>query len=102
MSDWLGRLPRIGAWSKAFVLYRGLGRMERLELREGPIVERARAVYGPDVDVARVAASYGEHVGTWCLYLRTARSNRRRRLAVAGRKAGARQERQERQERQDF
>jgi DNA-3-methyladenine glycosylase II len=72
VQSWLARLPRIGAWSTAFVLYRGLGRMERLELEDGPIVDCARAVYGPRVDIAKVAASYGEHVGTWCLYLRTA------------------------------
>jgi DNA-3-methyladenine glycosylase II len=72
--DWLSALPRIGAWSTAFVLYRGLGRMERLEAKDGPIIDCARAVYGPKVDVGAVAASYGEHVGTWCLYLRTAGS----------------------------
>jgi DNA-3-methyladenine glycosylase II len=87
VSDWLGNLPRIGAWSKAFVLYRGLGRMERLELAEGPIFECARAVYGPKVDVARVAARYGEHVGSWCLYLRTANLGPTPSLSLAG--AGA-------------
>ena len=38
-------------------------------------------------DVQAIAASYGEHVGTWCLYLRTAgiglrRSGSRRRRAA--------------------
>jgi DNA-3-methyladenine glycosylase II len=72
VKGWLARLPRIGAWSTAFILYRGLGRMEKLEQKEGPIVDCFRAAYGPRADIDEIATSYGEHVGAWCLYLRTA------------------------------
>lgn len=68
---WLRALPGMGPWSTAFVLFRGLGRMERASL-EGPLLECARRVYGarsiPELE--RVAASYGEAVGYWALYLR--------------------------------
>jgi DNA-3-methyladenine glycosylase II len=67
----LSGLPRVGAWSTAFILFRGLGRMQELEIAEGPLLDCARQVYGPRVDIRRVAAGYGEHVGVWCLYLRT-------------------------------
>jgi len=68
---WLLDLPRIGAWSASFVLYRGLGRMERLDLaHHDKIAARARAVYGPGADLEGVFARYGEHLGTLCLYLR--------------------------------
>ncbi len=44
--------------------------MQRLEIADGPILDCARQVYGPRVDIRSVAAGYGEHVGIWCLYLR--------------------------------
>ncbi|HVY44594.1 MAG TPA: hypothetical protein VHB21_01895 [Minicystis sp.] len=68
----LSGLPRIGPWSTAFVLFRGLGRMPRLELTDGPIFDCARHVYGARADVLTEAARYGEHVGMWSLYLRWA------------------------------
>lgn len=70
---WLRALPKIGAWSSAFILFRGLGRMPRLALAEGPIYDCARDVYGAklsDRDVVRIADGYGEHCGYWALYLR--------------------------------
>ena len=65
-------LPRIGPWSAAFILFRGLGRMERLAERSGPIVAAARRVYGArsERELRAVAASYGPWVGYWALYLR--------------------------------
>jgi DNA-3-methyladenine glycosylase II len=71
---WLSALPRIGAWSTAFVLFRGLGRMPRLVMKEGQIFDCARAVYGAQVstkEIVRIADSYGEHCGYWALYLRS-------------------------------
>jgi DNA-3-methyladenine glycosylase II len=68
---WLRAIPRIGPWSAAFVLFRGLGRMERIDLGiVDPIVACARNVYGSSADLERVAASYGADVGYWAFYLR--------------------------------
>lgn len=68
----LRALPRIGPWSAAFVLFRGLGRMERLADASGPILEAARRVYGPKTEreLRAIAASYGRSCGYWSLYLR--------------------------------
>lgn len=68
----LRALPRIGPWSAAFVLFRGLGRMERLADASGPILEAATKVYGPksERELRAIAASYGPWCGYWSLYLR--------------------------------
>ncbi len=65
-------LPRIGPWSAAFILFRGLGRMERLAERSGPIFAAARRVYGPksERELRAIAESYGPWMGYWALYLR--------------------------------
>ncbi len=70
----LRTLPRIGPWSAAFILFRGLGRMERLAERSEPILRAARRAYGPRSEQALrdVAASYGAFCGYWALYLRRA------------------------------
>ena len=69
---WLRALPRIGEWSAAFILFRGLGRMERLSPRPEPILAAARSVYGglSDRALGAVAARYGRWCGYWALYLR--------------------------------
>jgi 3-methyladenine DNA glycosylase/8-oxoguanine DNA glycosylase len=71
---WLRALPRIGEWSSAFILFRGLGRMERMSQRGGPIYEAARSAYGaiPDARVDAIADTYGAWRGYWALYLRVA------------------------------
>lgn len=69
----LEALPRIGPWSAAFILFRGLGRMERLAERSGPIFAAARRAYGAALterELRDVAASYGPFMGYWALYLR--------------------------------
>ena len=68
----LTALPRIGPWSAAFILFRGLGRMERLAERSGPILAAARRVYGGkrDAELRAIAESYGPWMGYWALYLR--------------------------------
>lgn len=68
----LQRLPRIGPWSSAFILFRGLGRMPRLASASGPIIEAARRVYGPrtESEIRCIAEGYGDWCGYWALYLR--------------------------------
>ncbi|MFO0683304.1 MAG: hypothetical protein U0234_14700 [Sandaracinus sp.] len=70
----LRSLPRIGPWSAAFILFRGLGRMERLAERSDPILRAARRAYGPrtEGELRDIAASYGSFCGYWALYLRRA------------------------------
>ncbi len=65
-------LPGIGPWSAAFLMIRGLGRMERIE----PDKEGGRAaskVYGhpvSDEEFAELASRYGAWKGYWGHYLR--------------------------------
>ncbi|MBN8609066.1 MAG: DNA-3-methyladenine glycosylase 2 family protein [Deltaproteobacteria bacterium] len=68
----LRRLPFLGPWSSAFVLFRGLGRMERLASASDPILDAARRVYGAksERELRAHAASYGAWCGYWALYLR--------------------------------
>ena len=73
VESWLRALPRIGAWSSAFILFRGLGRMPRLLQNEGPIFDAARRVYGAartTREITTIADRYGDWCGYWALYLR--------------------------------
>jgi DNA-3-methyladenine glycosylase II len=68
-------IPGIGPWSAAFLLIRGLGRMERMPVdREG--IRAAAAAYDrpalSDAEFARLADSYGECQAYWGHYLRAA------------------------------
>jgi DNA-3-methyladenine glycosylase II len=71
---WLRGIYGIGEWSSAFILFRGLGRGDRLPFT--PQLEvAARRVYGPEVsppELRRLAAPYGPWQGYWALYLRAA------------------------------
>jgi DNA-3-methyladenine glycosylase II len=69
---WLLDIDGIGAWSSAFVLFRGIGRMEHMPVTE-PFLRAARPVYGPDAtddEIREIAARYGPWGGYWGLYLR--------------------------------
>ncbi len=68
----LRELPRIGPWSAAFILFRGLGRMERLAASSDPILDAARRVYGrrTERELRAIAEGYGPWCGYWALYLR--------------------------------
>ena len=68
----LRSLPRIGPWSSAFILFRGLGRMEHLAERSDPILAAARRAYGPlpERELRAIAERYGKWCGYWALYLR--------------------------------
>ncbi|HEU4741929.1 MAG TPA: hypothetical protein VFS50_10085 [Meiothermus sp.] len=75
---WLRQIKGIGEWSAAFVLLRGLGRMERaiLEDAKNPyvvsVLEAAQKVYGPITlgEVREKARHYGNWQGYWAHYLR--------------------------------
>lgn len=69
---WLLAIDGVGEWSAAFVLFRGLGRIEDMPVTE-PFLRAARPVYGPDAtddDIRAAAARYGRWAGYWGLYLR--------------------------------
>jgi DNA-3-methyladenine glycosylase II len=69
---WLRSIDGIGEWSAAFVLFRGLGRLEVMPVTE-PFLRAARPIYGHDAsddDIRTVAARYGPWAGYWGLYLR--------------------------------
>jgi DNA-3-methyladenine glycosylase II len=78
VEGWLRRIPGIGAWSAAFVLLRGLGRMERVTVaNEAKLLETTSRVYGQGQPHARVEAQaiaerYGPWQGYWAHYLRVA------------------------------
>ncbi len=70
---WLLAIKGIGAWSASFILIRGLGRMDRVPITEGRMLDAARKVYGYDLgeqDVIDLGARYGDYQGYWSHYLR--------------------------------
>ncbi len=76
VDQWLRRIEGIGPWSSAFIRLRGLGRTDDLTGSEGQLLPSIAAVYGASVaerplDVLRLGARYGDHRGTWALYVRT-------------------------------
>ena len=68
---WLRDIDGIGEWSSAFVLFRGLGRADRMPL-SAPMEVAARRAYGPlgQQKLREISRSYGPHQGYWALYLR--------------------------------
>lgn len=73
---WLRKIDGVGPWSSAFIRLRGLGRTDDLIGSEAQLLPSIAAVYGPKVaarpiDVLRLGARYGDHRGTWALYVRT-------------------------------
>jgi DNA-3-methyladenine glycosylase II len=74
---WLHGIKGIGAWSAAFVMLRGLGRMERIPITEGKIPEDVSKLYGNGqmlsvAAIQRIAAPYGAWQGYWAHYVRVA------------------------------
>lgn len=72
---WLRQIKGIGTWSAAFILLRGLGRMERAPLDEVKLLSAARRVYGPEQtadSLQKIAERYGQWQGYWAHYLRAA------------------------------
>ncbi|HUI01368.1 MAG TPA: hypothetical protein VLX56_07040 [Nitrososphaerales archaeon] len=66
----LERVKGVGEWSSQFILFRGLGRMERLQpINVRPLGEVIRGVYGRDKPLDEVNETYGSWAGYWSLYL---------------------------------
>ncbi len=76
VNGWLRRIPGIGEWSAAFVLIRGLGRMESSST-EDALIRAAAHIYGPPAatpeGVRSIARHYGPSQGYWAHYLRAFR-----------------------------
>jgi DNA-3-methyladenine glycosylase II len=66
----LKRIKGIGDWSAQFILFRGLGRIRRLYENMGPALTVMEEVYGPEMTLEDISATYGEWSGYWSLYLR--------------------------------
>jgi DNA-3-methyladenine glycosylase II len=69
--DRLKRIKGIGDWSAQFIMFRGLGRIRKLEPNMGPLLKLMEEVYGPEMTLDEVNQRYGEWCGYWFLYLRT-------------------------------
>ncbi|MEO5952147.1 MAG: hypothetical protein ABIQ44_06695 [Chloroflexia bacterium] len=74
---WLRSIKGIGEWSAAFVMIRGLGRMERLTSVEENLMNTVSHIYKHDQPVSRaeveeIGARYGNYAGHWAFYMRNA------------------------------
>ncbi len=71
---WLRALPMIGDFSATFILFRGLGRIERFAATSRELAAAVRRVYRvPNLSDAEALARgerYGSWKGYWALYLR--------------------------------
>ena len=67
----LERVRGVGEWSSQFILFRGLGRMGRLQqINLRPLGETIEKVYGPEGrSPEEVNKTYGSWAGYWSLYL---------------------------------
>jgi DNA-3-methyladenine glycosylase II len=71
VESWLRALPRIGERSAAFVLFRALGRMNRIPAHVDPLAKAAQKIYGgTEREALARGEAYGEHLGYWSYYLR--------------------------------
>jgi DNA-3-methyladenine glycosylase II len=59
----------IGEWSAQFILFRGLGRIEKLQYSMKPVEKMLEEVYGPGRTLDDINAQYGAWSGYWSLYL---------------------------------
>jgi len=68
----LRRIPGVGPFSAAFILLRGLGRMDAVPLEMPSFTQAAQRIYGADFDASRVRALYGAQIGYWAFYVKNA------------------------------
>jgi DNA-3-methyladenine glycosylase II len=74
----LKRIKGIGDWSSQFILFRGLGRIRRLQYNMGPVISMVEEIYGPGMTLDDINRRYGEWCGYWSLYLWASRMEARR------------------------
>jgi DNA-3-methyladenine glycosylase II len=77
VEEWLRKIKGIGEWSAAFILLRGLGRMERVPLTEKKLIEVVSQVYGygeaiTHKTIQSIAQRYRVWQGYWAHYLKVA------------------------------
>jgi DNA-3-methyladenine glycosylase II len=65
----LRRVKGIGEWSAQFILFRGLGRVEKLQYSMKPVLKMMETVYGPGKTLDDINREYGMWSGYWSLYL---------------------------------
>jgi DNA-3-methyladenine glycosylase II len=65
----LQKVKGIGGWSAQFIMYRGLGRIEKQQYNMKPYAEMMEKVYGPGKTLDDINAMYGRWCGYWSLYL---------------------------------
>jgi len=68
----LRSIKGIGPWSAAFILLRGLGRMERLLSDMQPFQDALKKLYRSGITMQQLEQRYGLWFGYWGFYLRTA------------------------------
>jgi DNA-3-methyladenine glycosylase II len=68
----LRSIKGIGPWSAAFILLRGLGRMERMLLDLKPFLRALPKVYGESATMKQLEERYGRWFGYWGFYFRAA------------------------------
>ncbi|MDA4132246.1 MAG: hypothetical protein OK454_03860, partial [Thaumarchaeota archaeon] len=66
----LKRIKGIGDWSAQFILFRGLGRIQRLYDNMKPLTKIIAQVYGPETTLDEINAMYGQWSGYWSVYIR--------------------------------
>ena len=71
---WLRDIDGIGPWSAAFVMLRGLGRMEHIASAEAQLLPHLEARYGALTrpQLRALEQRYGDQRGYWVLYVRAA------------------------------
>jgi DNA-3-methyladenine glycosylase II len=67
----LQNIKGIGEWSSQFILFRGLGRVEKLSpMNIRPLAETIQKVYGPaGKPLEEINSTYGRWSGYWSVYL---------------------------------
>lgn len=77
--DWLRGIYGIGEWSALFILVRGLGRGEHIQVKDKEsaflkeMLKAARPIYGaltPE-QLWEIAEHYGDQQGQWAIYMRS-------------------------------
>jgi DNA-3-methyladenine glycosylase II len=67
----LQKVKGIGEWSSQFILFRGLGRVEKLQpINLRPLSKTIESVYGPNgKTLEEINSTYGKWSGYWSVYL---------------------------------